>query len=104
MVLDAVEVAGVEVSAFRVVHPGYLVFFFGGLRAGAEPGVEVVADGCHFLVEFGALFEGSGEDVAVDAEDCFVDSGLDLVELDDVDEGLDVGPLGFVDFGGFLVC
>ena len=90
MILHSVEVAGIEVSALRVVHPRYLVSIFGSLRAGPHPIIEISSNGSHLPVEFRALLNRSFEDVSVDAEDCLMGPRIDLVELDDVYEWFDI--------------
>jgi hypothetical protein len=49
------------------------------------------------MIKLRSLFGSTIKHISVDAENRLVDSRLDLIELDDVDERLNVGPV-------FLVC
>jgi hypothetical protein len=89
----AIKVSCVKISAFGIVHPSDLVPVLRRLRADLYPLVKIRPYGCHFLIKLDALLGHTIEDVLVDPKDCFMDSRIDLVELDDVYEGLNVRPL-----------
>jgi hypothetical protein len=82
--LHSVEVAGIEISALRVVHPGALVSVLRSLRAASHPFIQVGSNRRHLTVEFGTLLRCSFENVSVNAEDRLVGPRVDLVELDHV--------------------
>lgn len=70
--LHSIEIAGIEVSALRVVHPCDLVSLLGSLRAGPHPIIQISSNRGHLSVKFRALLRSSLEDVSVYAEDRLV--------------------------------
>lgn len=87
------ELLRVMMRTLRVIHPSHLLLgILGRPRRRVEPAVQTRPDIGHLLVQLGPLVRRPGEHVLVDAEDSLVDAGLDALELDDVDKGLDVGP------------
>lgn len=96
--IHSVEIARIQVCALRIVHPSNFVVFFGSLRIFSHPIIKVGSDRSHLLIKLSMIFDSAVEDIFVDAEHGFVDSGVDLIKLYDVDERLDIGPvtLGWV--------
>lgn len=103
MYIHAIEISCVEVRALGIVHPGDLVSCLWRLGTGLYPPIEICSDRGHFVVKFGALLRRAVENVSVNAEDCLVDSRIDLVKLDDVYERLDVRPFALSRITGLFV-
>jgi hypothetical protein len=101
--LHSIEVARIKIGTFRIVHPRCLVFLFRTLRRSPEPLVKVCSHRGHLSVEFSSVLRGSTKDILVDAKNCFVDTRLDFLEFDNVNERFNVRPLVLVCIGGFLV-
>lgn len=102
--VHAIEVPRIKVCAFRVVHPSDLVASLWRLRTCLYPLVKISSNYRHLVIKLGTLFGRAIEDVSVNTEDCLVDSRIDLIELDYVDEGLDVRPFALSWVTRFLVC
>lgn len=96
--IHPVEIAGIKICALRIIHPGDFVVLLRSLRAFLHPGIKIGSDRSHLLIELSMIFSCAIEDVFVDAEHDFVDSGVDLIKLYNVNERLDIGPvtLGWV--------